>query len=293
MSKEESNRLFSSFNVNPPLAIRIGRKSFMREYRTRTNALLQLAGSLPDRPSASQVHDLRVLVRRIQVMRRLLPREARGSHESARFDLALKSVMKATSQLRDIDILVETLSGHKGTLPEDVALYLRNQRSDLAVRAREATNLLAAGPVPALEPGVIRGKRISRRLRKRIRKQRSAAADHLTSVASDESRVADLHALRKEVKKIRYLMELAGKSPPDLSVMTEWQELLGTIHDLDVATSYLQGGKVGPSERRAISRLMRDRHAQYLRFVDKCLASPIGPMGRSQVLLERTTPSRQ
>jgi len=258
----------------------IGRKSFERRHRSSVKALLKLLENLPDRPSPDQIHDLRVAVRRIQVMRKLLPKDLREYPDSKRFDLALKSTMKATSQLRDLDTLVETLG--KQTLPADTTVNLKNQRSDFAATAREVMVSLAGTPAPRLHPSLIRGRRVSKRLRNRIRRQGRIAAALVQQVATDESKVAELHSLRKEVKKLRYLLELAGKGSPEVDVLTEWQESLGAIHDLDVAVVYLQGK--GPEFAKAIRNIQRIRHARYLGFVNKRVHSQTNALTKSRIL---------
>jgi CHAD domain-containing protein len=265
------------------VALQVGRSSFEREYRDRAKTLLKLARNLPDRPTPADVHELRVTARRIQVMRMLLPKEIRTSQESRRFGLALKSVLRATSQLRDSDTLLDTLEAHKDSLPAEILVNLKNQRSDMAARAKAATDLLTEIPTPDLESPQIRGKKASRRLRSRIRKQGRMATKLLPTVLGDESKVAELHSLRKDVKKLRYLLELADKSPPELPVMTRWQESLGAIHDLDVAASYLRSQTDQESER-TVRELLRIRHAYYLKFVNEYMTDSMETLAGSRIL---------
>jgi len=265
-------------------ALRISRRSFERQYRDRAKTLLKLARDLPDRPSPADIHELRVTARRIQVMRRLLPRGVRRSQESGRFGLALKSVLMATSQLRDSDTLLDTLGAHKGSIPSEILVKLENQRSDMAARAKVATNLIAE--VPALDPDSlrIRGKKISRRLRKRISQQGRSAAKLLPTVLGDESKVTELHSLRKDVKKLRYLLELADKKPPELPIMTRWQESLGSIHDLDVAASYLRSQADHAADGK-VRELLRIRHSRYLKFVTEYMTDSMGTLAGSDILV--------
>jgi len=264
-------------------ALRVSRRSFEKAYRGRAKTLLKLARNLPERPSPADVHELRVTARRIQVMRRLLPKEIRTSQESRRFGLALKSMLRATSQLRDFDTLLDTLEAHRSGLPSEILVSLENQRSDVAARAKAATDLIAEAPAPDLDSPQIRGKKASRRLRKLIRKQGRMAEELLPTVLGNESKVTDLHSLRKDVKKLRYLLELAGKSPPELSVMARWQESLGAVHDLDVAASYL-GSQGDLATEMTVRELMRTRHARYLKFVNECMTDSMGTLAGSRIL---------
>jgi CHAD domain-containing protein len=245
---------------------RVRRNSFARRYGERTGLLLTLARELPGRPTADQIHDLRVTARRIQVMRRLLPRELRINQESKQFSAALKSVLRGTSQLRDLDTLTLTLNAHDGDLPPDVLVNLGNQRSDAAARSKVASKVLAEAPPPKLDPSSVRGKKLSRKLGRRLSRQSVSVATILPKVIIDETNVNELHTLRKEVKKLRYLLELDEESPQELLTLTKWQDSLGAIHDLDVAMAYLEDRGIGPGST-VVHEIKRERHLAYMKFV--------------------------
>ena len=264
--------------------LRVNSSSFEERYGEKSKALLELARTLPERPSPTAIHDLRVTARRIQVMFRLLPRQARSSENAMMSALVLKSILKATSQLRDLDTLMETLEPYRSELPPEVFLSLENERSDSAARAKAAMEVLTEAPSSDLDPSEIRGKRLSRRLRKRVRQHGRGATELLRNVLEDESRVQDLHTLRLEVKKLRYLLELGDKIPPELQIMTKWQESLGSIHDLDVAMDYIQRNRLDFTKERVIRELHRRRHSNYVKFVSECRAESTGALVGSKVL---------
>jgi len=254
-------------NVLAMAALRVGRKSLVKRYSDKTRSLLKMAAALPDRPSPDEIHDLRVAVRRVQMMRRLVPRRVGGSSQDSKsFDLALRSVMKVTSQLRDMDTLMDTLKSYKGTLSTELLVNLENRRSDAAARAKAGIIALAKTMTPEVDISKVRGKRLSKRLRKRVQRHSNLASAMLAGVLKDESKAEELHSLRKEIKKIRYLIELADKTPARFSSLAEWQQSLGAIHDLDVAISYLKAAGADPN-RRAILELRKARHSNYLKFV--------------------------
>jgi CHAD domain-containing protein len=182
-----------------------------------------------------------------------------------------------------MDTLMDTLQSHSSSLLADLLVNLDNQRSDVAARANAAIGVLAELEAPDLDTSGIRRKQLSRRLRKRVSKHSRAASALLTEVLNDESKVDELHSLRKEVKKVRYLMELADKSPARLSSLVKWQESLGAIHDLDVAASYLEGAEAS-SKRRAILELRRARHSSYLKFVRDYRTDLMQALGEREAL---------
>lgn len=269
--------------------MKVGARSFERSYRNKIQALFKLAEGLPDRPSEAQIHALRVTVRRIQVMRRLLPKAVRNSQASRQFEVSLKSVSKATSQLRDLDTLLETLEPYRRALPEDVFRRLGNQRSDAAVGAKVASSVLVDVPSPGFGGSEPRGRKLSRHLRRSIKKHSIRASELLSKVVQDETKIAELHGLRKEVKKLRYLCELAVVAPRDLAVLTKWQGHLGAIHDLDVALDFIR--RTPESTGRVASALERARHARYHRFLREWQAGSVAVLGKSKPLARSTLPT--
>jgi CHAD domain-containing protein len=266
------------------VTLKIGSAEFERRYREKAKDLLDLASGLSDRPTPDEIHDLRVTARRIQVMRRLLPKSARTLQTSKRFDLLLKSMLKRTSQLRDLDTLMSTLKEHTSSLPRELMVGLENQRSDSSARAKAACDILADSPPPDIDPSEISGKKLSRRLRKRARNHGRAAAGLLSEVLQDESKLEELHSLRIEVKKLRYLLELPEKTPRELPTMTRWQESLGAIHDLDVALRFLEARDV-ELKGWAVDELRRSRHRAYLKFVGESRADSIEAVGDGSLLI--------
>lgn len=264
-------------------SLRVSSKGFGRRYQARSRELLDIAGRVSDRPTPDEIHDLRVTARRIQVMRRLLPRNIRMSQTAKRFDLLLRSVLKRTSQLRDLDTLMSTLKEHRTSLPGDLLVRLQNQRSDAAARAKAACDLLGDSPPPDVNPAEIKGKRLSRRLRKSAKTHGRASVSLLAEVLKDESKVEELHSLRLEVKKLRYLLELSDRNTPELDVVTRWQESLGSIHDLDVAMNFLRERDL-PLKGWALDELRRDRHRKYLKFIGEYRTDSMEALGRSAVL---------
>jgi len=270
-------------NRGPMAAIRVSPRSLERTYRRQSKALVELAAGLPERPSPQEVHDLRVSIRRIQMMRGLMPRAVRDSRASKRFDLTLKSVLKSTSQLRDLDTLVDTIQQHKASLPAELLVTLGNQRSDAAARAKAAAHMLTEAPPPYIDSDLMRKRKVSRRLRKRIRREGSAIVGLLAKVLGDEKGVEELHALRKRVKRLRYLLELADDTPPELAILTTWQEALGSIHDLDVAISYIQGRDL-ELKGKAVRELQLARHSNYLSFVRQYRTDSVEVLESSDIL---------
>lgn len=242
-------------------------KSFAQKYQGRADAFSNLLAALQGRPPPDEIHDLRVAARRAEVVCRLLPRETRGTRDARSFNLALKSVLKATSHVRDLDTLSSILSPLEPILPGGLIVSLENERSDAAARAMEDVTSLRNPTAPTIEPAGLSKKRVLKRFRKRVKTRREAVDKLMKQVIADERRVEELHSLRKETKKLRYLLELAKGSSSEAKALERWQEALGAIHDLDMTTSYIEGCGWDFPKEPALRELRRNRQARYIKFV--------------------------
>src|SRR5690348_16054069 len=97
------------------LGLRASTRSFEKQYREKVAALAKLTGTVPAHLEVKSIHDLRVTIRRVTVMIKLLPRKARESVDAQNYQTALKSLLKATAEARDSDILKSTLEAYVPT----------------------------------------------------------------------------------------------------------------------------------------------------------------------------------
>ena len=246
--------------------LRASSKSFERRYRDKIASLVELTGTVPAHLDVKSVHDLRVTIRRVTVMIKLLPRKSRESVEVQKFESALKSLLKATAEVRDSDILKSTLEAHLSTVPREILDALDIKRNQAESTAKDSMRVVSGELVPSVSQSKIDPGKLSAKLEKRVEKRGRVVQDLLVKATRDESKVSDLHNLRIEVKKLRYLLELAEGTTRDLEVLTRWQDALGEIHDLDVAIEYLGKNHSGALNKRVLGVLRRARHDSFHAF---------------------------
>ncbi|MCS6900008.1 MAG: CHAD domain-containing protein [Myxococcales bacterium] len=198
------------------------------------------------------IHDFRVSIRRLRSL--LKPaRRLYGPCNTKPVRAALKAVADASSDLRDEEVLIQTLAsldlpGHiKPDL--DAWLTLRKQyeaslrssflarlTSDQAHQAADLLDALLQLPVkPSRDlPIDVFARRTLKKAERRIRQW----------IITDTNSVEELHRLRILYKRLRYATEeLSEVLPPPLvaraSVAARFQKILGDIHDLDLARTVL------------------------------------------------------
>ena len=228
------------------------------------------------------IHDLRVAIRRMRTLLKM-SRNLFGRWHTSVVREAFAEVMRATGELRDEEVLEETLSGAAPGPEFEAWLRLRKsrearlrrgvvariERGDLD-RARLMLKALIVFPV---EPDRnIDLSRFSRRTVERARRNVERQRDVETAD------VVGMHDLRIAYKELRYSIELLSDALPidaraQLEPATVFQKRLGEIHDVDVAIEVVTTAKGLTAAARAqalatLGALRRKRTAKYLRELD-------------------------
>ncbi len=205
-------------------------------------------GSEPD-----AVHDMRVAIRRIRSVVRAY--RAVFEHTATGVATELRWLGSVLGEIRDLDVLVETVKRDLAVLPPEQVLGPVEAGLDEAValdrlaalqrwhdaRDGDRYRRLLAELVdwlelpPVSERSSIGSRRVLKRAHQRLRRRLAAA----------ESRPAALHRARKAAKRLRYAAELAapGSAPARRTAKTakKMQRLLGAHQDRLVAQTYLRG----------------------------------------------------
>jgi CHAD domain-containing protein len=228
------------------------------------------------------IHDLRVAIRRLRTLLRMA-RRLYGRWHADVVRRAFRDVMQATGDLRDEEVLEETLTGLDERPAFDAflrarkarekklrrAVVLRIERGDLD-RARLLLKALLVFPVrPKLDVDLARfARRTVERARRGVEERRDVAPDDALG----------LHELRIAYKELRYSIELLADALPIdaralLEPATVFQKRLGELHDVDVAIDVVKAARTLPDEVRpdvldALVKKRERRLAKYLRELD-------------------------
>ena len=236
------------------------------------------------------VHDVRVAIRRMRTLLKM----ARGLFGRWHTDVvrgAFAEVMRATGELRDEEVLEETLEGvvegpELGAWLENrksreaklrQAVIARIERGDLD-RARLMLKALLVFPVePERNVDLARfARRTVERARRKVESKRDVEVTDVTG----------MHDLRIAYKELRYSIELLADALPidaraQLEPATVFQKRLGELHDVDVAIEVIENTKglsAGAREQAlaSLAGLRTKRVNKYLRELD-----PLGAPART------------
>lgn len=241
-------------------------------------------------PDAENIHDIRRAIRRLEASYRSLPsKKVRNKQVIREYAEYSKKLFSINSQIRDFDIISEKLSSDESLAQQDrmnsIEGSLSKQREAKLDEAISFALRLRKLRVPELTKEIkISNKRSKKRFSKVVGKFAARIEHNLPIVVNDSKKIAELHEVRKDCKKLRYLLELLPenndkdqRSEKDnyVSLLMEKlenvQDSLGLIHDYDMIVAYLKRHKGRGTRSTLIHSLLakvsRERQNKYEEFV--------------------------
>lgn len=241
-------------------------------YRNQHNRAIRRVRKRLDRflesPSEENIHDLRIAVRKARASLSLVPGSA--SRGRKKYMKKAKKLFKASSGLRDVDMIRSKLEGYH--LGSELSKQAKKERAK-GLRSTESKALALRGfRQPKLGGRVpLDQRKLAVDLQRRQDRLLTKIHESFETAMSDEGRPEVLHAMRTDFKKLRYALELI---PPDPSTkklgeqLHEWQDRLGDIHDHDMFLDYMR--KQEPSEdlQQVIASESKKRTDKFHEFVE-------------------------
>jgi CHAD domain-containing protein len=254
-------------NVNPKEFVNICERNISR-----------VSNKLDDyitRQDEKNIHDIRTSVRRLDACYQTLPKKLRKRKQMKKFVKKSKDLFKINSQVRDFDIITElteknnTEHGSRNR----VVLNFENRRAQKLENAKVIAVGLRKIPLPKIKKESVPKAKLTKRFNKLINKFEGKIQLNLPLVTTDPDKVAELHELRKDCKKLRYLLELVSHDKSSDNIIPKMEEelqnmqdLLGAIHDCDATITYLKRQK-RQKTNEIIGGIMQERKKRYENFL--------------------------
>jgi CHAD domain-containing protein len=245
-----------------------------------------------ENPNSDNIHHMRTSLRRLQATYQSSSKQIRKKKKIKEFVSIGKRLFKINSNIRDIDIILEKLA-KEGKMPKQQLEYYKNplvqDRENQLEEARAIALELRELVVPSLYDKNRIDNNFERNSKKRLakisRKLKNKIDKRIPVVIGDDSRITELHELRKDSKKLRYLIELVtnkGNISEDTNVLIDnnnhkilehlekIQGILGDIHDYDIAIDYLRQHQASniPLITSTIANIMKTRKVKFNDFVN-------------------------
>ncbi|MGC2386369.1 MAG: CHAD domain-containing protein [Nitrososphaeraceae archaeon] len=263
-----SGKLFSQpTNVNPKEFVNICERNISRVSNKLDDYLT--------RQDEKNIHDIRTSVRRLDACYQTLPKKLRGRKQMKKFVKKSKDLFKINSQIRDFDIITE-LIGKNNTehgSRNSLVLNFENRRAQKLENAKVIAMGLRKLPLPKVKKKSVPKAKLTKRFNKLISKLGGRIQLDLPLVTTDPDKVAELHELRKDCKKLRYLLELVSHDNSSGNIISKMEEelqnmqdLLGAIHDCDATVVYLKRQK-RQKTNEIIEDIVQERKKRYENFL--------------------------
>jgi CHAD domain-containing protein len=172
----------------------------------------------------------------------LLPKKLRNEKKIVEYETHLEKLLKSNARTRDLDIVTDKIDKRNSSGDFDTLLErLRKLRkSSLQPRTEQRRAMEIHHGIP------IRLKRLSgadldERFEKLSKKYASRIKKRLPVVLGSPDEKQQLHRLREDTRKLRYILDLGDGKPlrKQSKTLRLWQDVLGEIHDSDIFIEYL------------------------------------------------------
>lgn len=223
-------------------------------------------------PNENNIHDIRTSIRRFNAAVSTLPRKYREEPLLLEYSKIANKLFKVNSEIRDSDIILTKLE--KFSLSPQ-----RNIVTDTLKQTRQAKLENAktmAQNLKNLNSNMINGigvteNELQKRYSKILSKLISRIDDVFPIVLTNPLKLEELHELRKDCKKIRYMLELVKKDDKNAAslrrILEKVQDILGSIHDSDATIIYLRSFAPNQEIQEVINKETKQRELGYEKFL--------------------------
>jgi CHAD domain-containing protein len=278
-----------------------------KEYLNKSERNIQRVNNKLDdylkAPNEEHIHDIRTSIRRLRASYQSLPKSIRNKKKIKKFVAKSKELFSINSKVRDYDIIFEMLSEYMSS-----KMAPKHEQQQLSQSSRAISNLLKSLEtvrnreltesktlavelrklsVPKLGDNNINisEKKLKKRFNNVVGKLANTIEKNYPVVLSSSKRLIELHEMRKDCKKLRYLLELLPidtdvKNQDKVKVsqlideLEKVQDMLGTIHDYDTTIAYIKKYVENHSKYRSLNNIVKyvyeDRRKKFEQFIEYC-----------------------
>lgn len=221
-------------------------------------------------PDDDSIHDIRVSIRRLESAYNILPKDVRKQEEIKKYMKQIKALFKSNAKIRDFDIISASMESRHPDKTADLILSLKNSKREQLKNANRLASEIFRLHIPKISKFNIKKSRLNKRYLKVLDETLLSIQKNMIIALDDEKRIDELHALRKDFKKLRYSLELASCKKTTsriLENLKNFQDILGEIHDSDIIIEYLRSATQNSKYSDIIKTEIVERSKKYRTFV--------------------------
>jgi CHAD domain-containing protein len=228
-------------------------------------------------PNAKQIHDVRTAIRRLDATFLTLPKKYRNGSSLSEYVLKCKELFKVNSEIRDFDITYEKLQKYPSNAQRDSVIeVLKATRGSSLEHAKTLARSVKSTDISKIIDRIgVTEKELQKRYNKILSRLISKIESTFPDVLTNPLAIEELHDLRIDCKKLRYMLELLpdeNKSAMQIrKTLQRLQDILGAIHDYDFTTGYLKSlGQSSKEIQEIINIENEERRLKFEEFLKYC-----------------------
>ncbi len=233
----------------------------------------------------NNIHDVRTAIRRLDASFRSLPKNLRKKNEIYNFVKTSKRLFKINSKIRDYDIICEKLEKYSSDpIYTKLTRSLKRRRKTKLKSARKIASSLTYLPIPRVYTKDIPPKKLEMRFNKVVCRLRERIELDLPVVLTNANKIKEIHEMRKDCKKLRYLLEVVPDQNDNncindkeihkiIAGLEDIQDMLGSIHDSDIMIAYLKRVRHLNEVTHILHDELSERNKKYEDFIQFCKRS--------------------
>src|SRR5919108_3554605 len=255
-------------------ALSISPKSFITKLQENTKRVDKRVSDYIADSNEANIHDIRTAIRRVDASFRSLPKKISKKGKVYDYALLTKQLFKINSQVRDYDIIYGKLEKYSSepVLHTKLTEALKKRRNAKLRKARKIAMLLRKLPSPKINQDDISNKKLQKSFTKVISKFSDRIELNFPVVLTNADKIRELHEMRKDCKKLRYMLEILPNQDNEIAKtiteLEEAQDMLGVIHDDDITISYLRRLRQPEKVHHILEGVISERNQKYEEFVE-------------------------
>jgi CHAD domain-containing protein len=233
-------------------------------------------------PNKDNIHDIRTAIRKLDASYRSLPKKIRKKNRVSNYVKVSKRLFKINSEIRDYDIIYEKLKKYSSnSIYTELTRSLDERRDKKIRKARNIALSLTDLQLPQVSEDDIPTKKLQQRFNKTVTRFSDRIELNFPIVLTNSKKIAELHEMRKDCKKLRYLLELLPDENKEMqktiTELEDIQDMLGSIHDDDITIAYLKSTRNRKAVRNILDNEVAQRNHKYEEFIQFCKANLSNP----------------
>lgn len=226
--------------------IQINKKIFYKRFEKILNDFYQKLDKYTTDPNDENIHDVRVSIRRLEAIYRVLPKSVRKQESISEYVKQAKQLFKVNAEIRDFDIICSNMESKYADKTTDLVLGLKNSRVEHIKNANELALKISQVRRPKIRKSDLRKSKLEKRYLKVLDEIMLDIQKNAIIALGDEKKIDELHVLRKNLKRLRYSLEVASDKKITEDILKDLkniQDILGEIHDSDIIINHLRNIK--------------------------------------------------